>query len=240
MAIHSRDYARPQNSYELAESTFSTRVYGWMSLGLFWTALVAALIAQTGAYMALLPFLWLVAIGTLGVAIAISVSITRISFAGMATLMLVYGTLQGVFFGSILPIYAAQFGGQTIWVAFLTAGLIYGIAMVYGLFTKSNLAKMGKILMVGLWSLIGITLLFVILSFFVQVTWLMLVISYLGLLLFTALTAYDAQQIRALSHQVDMQSPMAQKLALMMALKMYINVIMIFWYLLQILAASKR
>lgn len=240
MAIQSRDYARQSNSYELAESTFSTRVYGWMSLGLFWTALIAALVSQTGAYVALLPFLWLFALGTLGVAIAISVSITRISFGGMAALMLLYGALQGVFFGTILPLYAAQFGGQTIWAAFLTAGLIYGIAMIYGLFTKSNLAKMGKILMIGLWGLIGITVVFAILSFFVHLTWLVLVISYLGLILFTALTAYDAQQIRALSHQVDMQSPMAQKLALMMALKMYINVIMIFWYMLQILSASRR
>lgn len=239
MALQERNQVQ-RSSYELAESSFATRVYGWMSFGLLWTALIAGLVAQTGAYMALLPFMWVFALATLGVAIAIGATVTRISFGGMAALMLTYGALEGLFFGTILPFYAAAYGGQTIWAAFLTAGLIYGIAMLYGLFTRQNLSKLSRVFQVALIGLIAITLIYFIISFFVQVSWMILLISYLGLILFTALTAFDAQQIRALSHQVDMQSPMANKLALMMALKMYINVIMIFWYLLQILAVSRK
>jgi len=240
MALHQRDYAQRGSTYEVAESSFATKVYGWMCFGLLWTALIAGLIAQTGAYMALVPYMWIFAIATLGIAIAIGATATRISFGGMAALMLAYGALQGLFFGTILPFYAAAYGGQTIWVAFGTAGLIYGIALVYGLFTRQNLAKLSRILSIALIGLIAITVIYFIASFFVQLTWPILVISYLGLIIFTALTAFDAQQIRAISHQVDMNSPMANKLALMMALKMYINVVMIFWYLLQILAVSRR
>ena len=77
-------------------------------------------------------------------------------------------------------------------------------------------------------------------SFFMDVTWFMLLISYLGLGIFVGLTAYDAQTIRKLSYQAGANSAMSNKLALMMSLKMYTNVIMIFWYLLQIFSMGRR
>jgi len=77
-------------------------------------------------------------------------------------------------------------------------------------------------------------------SFFVPMSGMVLLISYLGLVIFVGLTAYDAQAIRRMSYQVDGNSLVGAKLSLMMALKMYLNVIMIFWYLLQILSHSSR
>ena len=79
-----------------------------------------------------------------------------------------------------------------------------------------------------------------ILSFFMHLPMMHLMISYLGLIIFVGLTAYDAQAIRRISAQVDGNGTIAAKMSLMMALKMYLNVIMIFWYLLQIFAAGRR
>jgi uncharacterized protein len=239
MALYDRDLTR-HDYVTVTDNSFTTRVYGWMTIGLLLTAFVAFVIANTGAYMAILPYCWVIGLATFGIAIAISTLIQRLSFPAVAGLFLAYSTMQGIFFGAVLPLYAAQFGGHLIWTAFATAGLIYGLALGYGLFTKSDLTSIGRILSVALMGLIGISLLYLILSFFIDVTWMNLLISYLGLAIFVGLTAYDAQQIRAMSTQVDSHSVMSYKLSLVMALRMYINVIMIFWYLLQIFSSSQR
>jgi len=123
---------------------------------------------------------------------------------------------------------------------FLTAGIVYGLAMLYSLFTKTDLTRFSRILSIALMGLMGITIFYVILSLFVPLSGGTLLISYVGLIIFTGLTAVDAQQIRNVALQIQDNSTAAQKLSLMMALKMYINVIMIFWYLLQIFASRRR
>lgn len=223
-----------------AISSFSSRVYGWMALGLALTAMIAYFTYATGAFIRLMPMWWLLAFGTFGIAMAFNASINRISFGGAAALFLAYAGVQGLFFGTILPAYAAAFGGSVIWSAFATGAMIFAIAAGYGIFTKSDLTSLGRILRVGLMGLIAASFLFMILSFFMQLTLFHLLISYVGLGLFVGLTAYDANTIRKMSLQVDPNSVASYKLSLIMALKMYINVIMIFWYLLQIFSSSSR
>lgn len=221
-------------------NTFATQVYSWMTIGLGVTAFVAWFIFKTGLYHAILPFWWVTALGTMGIAMAISSSINRISFSGLATLFLSYSALEGVFFGSILPGFASVFGGQVIWTAFGTASLIFAIAVAYGVLSKSDMTSLGRLLSIGVMGLVAVTLLYMVLSLFMPVSGMMLMISYLGLVLFVGMTAYDANQIRKMSAQVDGYSVMSCKLSLIMALRMYINVIMVFWYLLQIFASSNR
>lgn len=239
MAIHDRNYLRSQTSVGQV-NTFATQVYGWMTIGLSVTAFVAWFIFKTGIYAALLPFWWVTALGTFAIAMAISTRINRISFSNLATLFLTYAVLQGISFGSILPGFAAAFGGQIIWTAFGTAALIFAIAVAYGVFSKSDMTSLGRILSLGVIGLVAVTLLYMVLSLFMPMTGMMLMISYLGLIVFVGLTAYDANQIRKMSEQVDGYSVMSCKLSLVMALRMYINVIMVFWYLLQIFSSSNR
>ncbi len=221
-------------------NTFATQVYGWMGIGLGLTAFVAWFIFKTGFYVKLMPFIWLIALGTLGVSFSMVTMINRLSFTGLTGLFLGYATLEGLTFGCILPVYAMTFGGQIIWVAFATAALVFGLAVGYGVTTKSDLTSLGRILSLAVVGLIVISLFYVVLSFFMPVTKFMLMISYLGLIIFTGLTAYDANRIKQMSQQVDGYSLASCKLSLMMALQMYINVIMIFWYLLQILSSSSN
>jgi uncharacterized protein len=239
MAVFDRDYAR-QPTIEAAAASFSQRVYGWMTLGLGLTAAVALWVVKSGAYLSLLPYAFMIGLGTVGLSFAINAALTRATFQTMALLFLAYSGLQGVFFGSVLPVYAAAIGGHVVWIAFLTAGVIFGISVLYGLLTKTDLTRYSRILALGVFGLLGLTLMYVVASLFTSVPGMVLLISYVGLVLFVALTAFDAQQIRRMSLQVQSDSLLARKLSLMMALKMYLNVIMIFWYLLQILASNSR
>ncbi|MBS0621386.1 MAG: Bax inhibitor-1/YccA family protein [Verrucomicrobia bacterium] len=226
--------------YSQAQGTFAQKVYGWMTLGLCTTAATAFFIIHSGLFMKLLPIWWLPMIGTFLLSMGINRAFQKASYQTLATMFLGYGALQGVFFGTVLPLYALNFGGEVIWSAFLTAGGIFGGAALYGMFTKSDLTSMGRILGMGLMGLIGISFVALILSFFMPISGMQLLISYVGLVIFVGLSAYDAQMIRRVSHEVDAQGAMAGKLSLMMALKMYLNVIMLFWYLLQIFSSGRH
>ncbi len=239
MGMLDREYV--QEGYKsTAVGTFTNKVYGWMTIGLLMTAAVAFFIIQTGLYVALLPYYLVPMIGTLVLAFAIQGMLNRASFGTLALMFLLYSALQGVIFGTVLPLYAMSVGGDVIWSAFLTAGALFGGSVLYGIFSKSDLTSMGRILRVALFGLIGLTLLNMILSFFMHIPAMNLMISYVGLVIFIGLTAFDAQTIRRVSAQVDGNGTLAAKMSLMMALKMYLNVIMIFWFLLQIFAGGRR
>jgi FtsH-binding integral membrane protein len=238
MGIYDRDYVRGDAQSEAA-AIFASQVYGWMTIGLGVTGVVAWGLARSGLWATLLPFWWVCALATLGIALAINGMINRLSFTGVAGLFLAYSAVQGLFFGISLPLYAAAYGGQLIWITFVMAAGISASAMAYGMFTKSDLTQLGRLLQFGLYALIAVTVGYLILSFFVHLTWMHLFICWLGLGLFIGMTAYDASQIRQLGQQVDMRSESAGKLSLVMALRMYINVIMVFWYLLQIMASRR-
>lgn len=242
MPFQDRNYTtNSRNTVEVqAVNTFTTQVYGWMTIGLALTAFIAWFVYQTGAFIKLMPFWWVTAFGTLGIAMAINAGIKRFAFSTMVFLFLAYAALEGLFFGTVLPVYAAAYGGQVIWMAFGSGALIFGLALAYGLLTKSDLTSLSRILSIGLMGLIGLTLIYFVCSFFMPMHGMMLLISYLGLIIFVALSAYDAQNIRNLSRQVDGYSGASCKLSIMCALKMYINVIMVFWYLLQIFSHSSR
>jgi FtsH-binding integral membrane protein len=239
MGFNDRDYLYDPRAAQ-AVGTFSTRVYGWMAIGLGFTASIAYLIFRTGLYLKLMPFWWVWALATFGVAMGFNASIQRFTIGGVIGMFLTYAGLQGIMFGTILPAFAAAYGGQVIWLAFMTASAVFLLAMGYGVFTKNDLTALGRILSLGVMGLVAVTLIFMILSFFMHLPLLDLFISYLGLAIFVGLTAYDAQTIRRFSMQAEVNSVASYKLSMIMALKMYINVIMIFWYLLRIFSNNRR
>lgn len=237
MGFYDRELTKPGNKL----ATFTSRVYGWMAIGLALTACIAYFVYASGLYAKLMPFWWVWSFGTLGIAMAINFSIKKISIQGAVGLFLAYAGLEGVLFGTILPVFAASYGGHLIWSAFATASVVFTLAMAYGMFTKSDLTTLGRILSFGLIALIVLSLVMFVLSFFMPIGMANLLISYLGLIIFVGLSAYDAQNIRQMSMQVrDNETVDTYKLSLIMALRMYINVIMIFWYLLQIFSSSNR
>ncbi len=238
MGLYDRNVPTTTRERE-AISSFSTRVYGWMSLGLGFTAAVAFFIFKTGLYAKLLPLWWVWGLGTFALTMGIASTVKRASFGTVAFLFMAFAGMEGMLFGTILPTFAAAFGGGVIWAAFAVGSAIFLTAMAFGIFTRSDLTSLGRILMFGLIGLCAVSLIFFLLSFFIDMTLAHLFISYIGLIIFVGLTAFDAQNIRRMSLEAD-NSVMAYKLSLVMALQMYMNVIMIFWYLLQIFSSNRR
>lgn len=236
-----RSYSRNNiGEDKFVTGTFASRVYGWMTLGLAVTAGVTGFLSYTGLYKNLYSFWWVWCLGTLGVSLWINRQINQLSVQGVMALFIAYSVLEGLFFGTVIPGYAAAYGGGVVWASFLTAGVIFGVAALYGSFTRNDMTSLGRILRLGLFGLLGISVLYFIVSIFVALPMFYLLICYLGLVMFVGLTAYDAQTIKKMSMQADIHSPVAYKLALIMALRMYVNVVMIFWYLLQIFASSNK
>ncbi len=241
MGIFDRSQAVTRTRAEMAASSFASKTYGWMTVGLGLTAATSWAVWSTGAYQTLISFWWIIALATLGIGLTVSFRLQQMRVATLAGLFLGYAFLEGLLFGSILPFYAASYGGGVIWSAFGVACVVFFSAMIYGVVTKSDLTKLGVILSFALMGLIGVTIVFAILSFFFNMTWMNLAISYVGLVIFVGLTAWDAQTIRRMGQEVGLGNTVeGYKLSLIMALRMYVNVIMIFWYLLQIFSSSSK
>ena len=165
MGFDDRNYVYDPRAAQ-AVGTFSSRVYGWMAIGLAFTASIAYFIFRTGLFIKLMPFWWVWALATFGVAMGFNASIQRFSIAGVIGMFLAYAGLEGIMFGTILPAFASAYGGQVIWLAFLTASVVFLLAMGYGMFTKNDLTTLGRILTFGVIGLAAVTLIFMVLSFF--------------------------------------------------------------------------
>jgi FtsH-binding integral membrane protein len=178
-------------------------------------------------------------LASFGISMVISLGINRLSYVNAAVLFITYSFLQGLMFGTVLPLFAMQYGGDVIWVSFASASVLFATASLYGRFTKSDLTQVSNLLNFGVMGLLAITILFMILSFFMPVRGMDLLIAYVGLIIFVGLIVTDSQKIAQLSAEADMNSESTQKLSLLAALGMYINVIMVFWYLLRIFSSSR-
>ena len=146
---------------------FTTRVYGWMSIGLATTACIAYLVVHSGLYQALLPLWWVWSFITLGIGLGINYALNRLSAATMGTLFITYAVCEGLMFGTILPLFAAAYGGSMIWCAFATAAIIFTVAVIYGIYTKADMSSLGRIFTLGVIALFVLSLAYFIGSFFV-------------------------------------------------------------------------
>ena len=202
-----------------------THAFGWMFAGLLLTAGVAAVVQGSEA---LTTFAYrnivLLFFGQLAIVLAISAAITRISATVALGLFFLYAATLGLTVGLIVQAYTT--GSVTI--AFLSASAMFGAAAVYGATTKRSLASLGGILFMGLVGLIVASVLNLFLHSS-QVSWL---ISIVGVVLFTALTAYDVQRIQ--SGDIAAATGSLEKGAVIGALRLYLDFINLFFFLLRL------
>lgn len=239
MSFEDRDWARAGTVPAAQVTSFASLVYNWMSTGLGLTACVAYFIYQMQWHPYLLAWTLPIVLVQLGVVFAIQAGMRSWSFETLLSMFYLYSGLNGLVFGSILPLYALRYGGDIIWVAFATCAAIFFAATVYGRSTKTDLTRYASLLQFGLYGLIALSVSSIILSFFMNVSGMTLMIAYIGLVVFVGLMVMESQQIRRLSAQCDMNDPNSRRLALMCALGMYINIVTVFWYLLRILSSSR-
>ncbi len=212
-------------SFERAEQSFMQRVYQWMATGLALTGAIAAWIGGNPALVQALAGGWFFVfiIVELGIVFWLSSQIMRISAQTAITGFLVYSALNGVTLSFIFLVYSGASIASTF---FITAGTFAAVSL-YGWTTKADLTSMGSFLFMGL---IGVIIASVVNLFFRSPA-LYWIITYIGLAVFIGLTAYDTQRLKQIHHSAQGSS---QQLAVLGALKLYLDFINMFLLLLRI------
>lgn len=216
-------------------SALMRKVYLWMTLALVITGVTAYGVATSETLMYTLysnsALMWGLLIAELALVFVISGAINRLSLTTATLLFIAYSVLNGVTLSSIFAIYTGTTIAQ---VFFITAGT-FGAMAFYGYTTKRDLTSMGKILFMALIGLVIAT----IVNMFLKSSGFSYILSYIGVIVFVGLTAWDSQKIKQmLMTQYDM-SEGAQKLALLGALTLYLDFINLFLYLLRIFGSSR-
>ncbi len=209
--------------------SFINKVYGWMALALAITGFVALRTANSGLIdiIAANQILFFgIIIAELGLVVWLSSSINNMNASKAIGLFLLYSALNGLTFSILFLIYTA---GSIASTFFITAGT-FGVMSAYGYFTKTDLTSIGNIAFMGL---IGIIIASVVNIFWHNET-LYWGITYIGVLVFVGLTAYDTQKIKKMSLEMDINSEEGSKGAIMGALDLYLDFINLFIMLLRI------
>jgi FtsH-binding integral membrane protein len=211
------------------------KVYVWMTLALVITGFTAYAVAATPNLQQLVFantwVLWGLIIAEVGLVIAINAAINKLSLAMATLLFILYSVINGA---TLSVIFVAYSIGTISKVFFITAGTFAVMAFI-GYVTKTDLSKMGKILFMAL---IGIIIATVV-NIFVKSSGLDMILSYVGVLVFVGLTAYDTQKIKQMLWQAGNVSENSQKVALLGALSLYLDFINLFLYLVRLLGRRK-
>lgn len=210
------------------------RVYVRMFVGMLISAFVALGVASSQAALQFffgnqLVF-WGMFIAMLVMAWVIPGRLNRMSTGAVMACFFVYAAMMGAWLAPIFLVYRL---GTIVYTLFITAGT-FGAMSVYGYFTKSDLTRMGSFLMMALFGLI----IAMVVNIFLKSSGLEWVISIVGVLLFVGLTAWDTQQVKQLA-ALNLDPQMADKLATMGAMNLYLDFINLFLFLLRILGGNR-
>lgn len=220
---------------EFEQRSFITKVYGWMSFALLLTGLAAYYTANTPSllyaiYSNKIIFFGLI-IGELGLVIALSAAIKKMSAALATTVFIAYAILTGLTLSFIFVLYTTSSIALTF---FVTAGTFAAMS-AYGYFTKKDLTSWGNLLFMGL---IGI-IIASIANFFMKSEMIYWITTYAGILIFTGLIAYDTQKIKEMNIIGNEGTDEDRKEAIMGALALYLDFINLFLKLLRVLGRKK-
>jgi FtsH-binding integral membrane protein len=212
-----------------------SRVFAWMSLGLALTAGVSYFVFKNAAWqMALFsnPLIFYgLLIAQLVAVIVLSVGIERMSFSTAFLIFVLYSILNGLTLSSVFLLYTM---GSIVSTFIVTAGMFGGMAL-YGYYTEADLSEYGTYFRMALFGLI----LALIINMFMKSTMFDLLISIFGVVLFAGLTAFDVQRIRQISFYLLDRGEVADKVALIGALQLYLDFINMFLYLLRLMGQKR-
>jgi FtsH-binding integral membrane protein len=226
MYNRSEDLSIPQGGINI--QPIMRQVYTWMGLGTLITAGMAYFTVSTPLInLAANPIILLVAIlAELGLVIGISWGLSRLSSGMALSLFFVYAALNGFTLSIVLLAYTSA----SVVAAFVSTSALFGAMTILGYTTKVDLTKMGTFLMMGVFGL----MIAMVVNMFINSGPLDMIISMAGVLIFTGLTAYDTQRIGRMAAQVGMEGEAAAKVAIMGALKLYLDFINMFLFMLRL------
>ena len=211
--------------------TYMAQVYGWMTCGLLLTAFVSWYAANTPAVMqaifsSQITFFGLI-IAQLAVVFVLSGLVNRLSGAVATALFMLYSVLTGLTMSSIFVLYTYSSIAST----FVVTGGMFGAMSLFGYTTKRDLSGMGSMLFMAL---IGIVLASLV-NIWLKSTALMWAVTYIGVIVFVGLTAYDTQKLKNIGEQLDPADRDGfRKYSIVGALTLYLDFINLFLMLLRI------
>jgi FtsH-binding integral membrane protein len=214
-------------------SSFLRSVYGWMFVGLLVTAGVAVFIASQEQLVRVIVgtrFLFLaLVIGQLGLVYWISARAATLRPSTAATLFIVYAATNGITFSVVL----LAFTGASIASAFFTTAGMFGALALYGTLTKRSLVGLGQFAFMGL---VGIVIASLV-GLFWQNDTLQFMISACGVIVFTGLTAYDAQKLKGMA--LAAEGPQVGSYAISGALALYLDFVNLFLMILRLFGGRR-
>jgi FtsH-binding integral membrane protein len=209
--------------------------FGWMFAGLLLSAGVAYLVGTNVQLLQTISQWWfLLIIAQFALVMVISAGIRKLSATAALGLFFIYAASMGLTLGVIVWAYLQTPGGSTaVASAFLSASAMFGAAAIYGGVTKRDLTKLGGILFMALIGLIVA----MIVNIFLGSSQINFVISILGVLIFTGLTAWDVQRIS--SGQLAAVTGSPEKGAVLAALSLYLDFINLFLFMLRLFGGNR-
>jgi len=217
---------------QLQVNTFIRSVYNWMAIGLGITGLVAFYVSNSEAMLQLIfgnqmVFFGLI-IGELALVFTISARVQKMKASTATGMFVLYAALNGATLSSIFLVYTRS----SITSVFFICAATFIACSIYGMVTKRDLTSMGQFMFMGL---IGIIIASVV-NFFFRSSAMGMIISYIGVLVFVGLTAYDTQKLKtmALTQPEGLEAGVARKGAIIGALTLYLDFINMFIFMLHI------
>jgi FtsH-binding integral membrane protein len=218
---------------QIRVNEFIRSVYNWMAIGLALTGFVAFFVSNSQTMMRLifgnqLIFFGLI-IGELALVFSISARVHKMQASTATSLFVLYAALNGATLSAIFLIYTRS----SITSTFFICAATFVASSIYGMATKRDLTAMGQFMFMGL---IGIVIASVV-NLFLRSSGMSLIVSYIGVIVFVGLTAYDTQKLRtmALSQPDGLDAGTIRKGAILGALTLYLDFINLFLMLLRIL-----
>jgi hypothetical protein len=216
-------------------NAFVRSVYNWMAIGLALTGGVAWFVVQSPELFQIArKGFFLFAIAELALVFWLSARVSKMNASKATGLFIAYAALNGVTMALIFAIYTLSSIASTF---FICAGT-FAACSIFGWMTKRDLTGLGNFMFMGL---IGIIIATVI-NLFLRSPAMQMIISYIGVLVFTGLTAYDTQKIKnmALSQPAGLDAGVVRKGAIIGALTLYLDFILMFQYLLMIFGGNRE
>jgi FtsH-binding integral membrane protein len=225
----------PEEQAEELQRAFILKVYGWMAAGLMLTAIFAFLTTSSESMLQLIfsnRWTFFILIGAqLGLVIWLTARVQAMSATTATLVFCGYSALSGVTFSAVFLVYTAE----SLVSTFLITAATFGVTATYGYLTKRNLSSLGGFMTMGL---IGLILASVA-NFFFQNETVYWLVTYIGILIFVGLTAYDMQKLKGMSLLALEGGDTEQKGAILGALALYLDFINLFLLLLRLLGRRR-
>lgn len=220
-------------------STFLHNVFIWMGVGMSITAAISYLFASTPALLSILVTTtgmtglgYVVMFAPIAFVLLMSLGFNRFSYATLLILFLLYAAIMGASLSFIFLIYTSQ----SIFNIFIVAALMFGSMGAFGYSTKTDLTKIGSIFVMAL---IGIIIASLI-NMFMKSNSLSYIISFVSVIVFCGLTAWDIQKLKRLNEDASVDRETKSKLGILGALTLYLDFINLFLSLLRLFGNTRN